>query len=114
MTQQTLEAFGYEVLTAADGADALRMLRDRATGVDVVVTDMTMPRMDGAELVGALRDVDPAIPVVAVRGMGAAAAEASADLRVDGHLAKPYTAEELLDAIGRALASRRRGAEGER
>ncbi len=106
ITKQTLEAFGYDVLTAADGGDALRLLRDRDNSIDVVVTDMTMPRMDGAQLVRELRNVAPDIPVVAVSGMGGGTPEGTTDLGVSGRLAKPYTADELLDAIGGALASR--------
>lgn len=114
ITQQTLEAFGYEVLTAADGEDALDILRKPEAGIDVIVTDMTMPRMDGAALVGALRQATSDIPVVAVTGMGAVATGAAPGLPVSGHLAKPYTADELLDAISRALAPRRGETEGDR
>ncbi|MEX2472371.1 MAG: response regulator [Gemmatimonadota bacterium] len=113
ITQQTLEAFGYKALTAADGEDALDILRKPRADIDVVVTDMTMPRMGGAELVGALRDATSDIPVLAVTGMGAGASGAAPNLPVSGRLAKPYTADELLDAVSAALASRRGDAEGE-
>jgi CheY-like chemotaxis protein len=54
ITKQTLEAFGYRVLTAADGADAVAVYARSGDEVAVVLTDMTMPIMDGPSTVRAL------------------------------------------------------------
>lgn len=107
ITQHTLEAFGYAVLTAETGDEALAWVRTRAGDIDLVVTDLAMPNMDGAALVRALREVAPGLPVVAVSGMGGTPEdERVAGLGADGYLSKPYTAEELLTVIGGLLGER--------
>jgi CheY-like chemotaxis protein len=61
ITSQTLQAFGYRVLTARDGADALAIYVQHKDEIAVVLTDMMMPIMDGAGTVQALVRVNPAV-----------------------------------------------------
>ncbi|MEO1337976.1 MAG: response regulator, partial [Myxococcota bacterium] len=64
----TLRKEGYEVLTAADGAEALQLLdRDR---VDVLLTDLRMPRIDGMELLNRALETHPSLPVVILTAHG--------------------------------------------
>jgi DNA-binding NtrC family response regulator len=57
-----LEKEGHEVATAQSGAEALGMLEDQP--IDVVMTDIQMPRMDGIQLLKGVKAKDPALPVV--------------------------------------------------
>jgi len=99
-TRLTLEKFGYRVLTAADGAEALAtFLRNRAT-VQLVLTDVMMPVMGGLGLIRALRAADPRVKVVATSGLNDQASYAELKAAgVDDILAKPCGPRELLAAL---------------
>ena len=105
LTEQTLEAFGYTVLTAADGEEAVDVYRRRGSEIDVVLTDLGMPVMDGAATIRALRELDAGLNVIAASGVGQDAGDVRAVAAGVKHfLPKPYTAEALLSTIGRALS----------
>ncbi len=96
-----LEGEGYEVRTATNGAEALQALQEGA--VDLVITDVMMPRVSGYELLERMRDSEqhrrtPAIVMSCVRP-GAHEQR----LRGSQFLAKPFSIDELLDAVGKAL-----------
>ena len=96
-----LERSGYEVLTAADGLEAMKALLSNE--VDAVVTDALMPHLSGHELCRFLREHPrlKSLPVVLLSGDSAArAAESGADL----YLPKPVHAEELAACLARLLA----------
>lgn len=67
LLRRILERAGFAVLLAAHGGDALGQLRART--VDLVVTDMVMPEMDGIELIRALTAEQPRMPIVALSGI---------------------------------------------
>jgi hypothetical protein len=69
VARQTLKEFGYRVITAAHGAEALRIFQERRQEIQAVLTDMMMPEMDGSTLVAALRVLDPAVRIVGITGM---------------------------------------------
>ncbi|MGH8018449.1 MAG: PAS domain S-box protein [Opitutaceae bacterium] len=108
IAKQTLEGYGYEVITAGDGAEALAAYLEAAPRVALVVTDLMMPVMDGSALIRALRRINPVLPLIAASGMDA---EAMTDrARAAGatdFVAKPYSAEDLLTRID-ALVSKKR------
>ncbi len=105
ITQQTLEAFGYRVLTAENGAQAVSLYAVHRDKIALVLTDMMMPVMDGLSTILALRQINPAIKFVAASGMNANANIAkAAHVGVKQFLAKPYTTGTMLTAIKTALA----------
>src|SRR5918998_6176059 len=63
-----LEAEGYDVTLAPDGADALEAARRMGDALDVLVTDLNMPRLGGEALIRELRAERPGLPVVVVTG----------------------------------------------
>src|SRR5207249_249174 len=73
LTKELLESFNYRVMTATDGAEAVTLYRQRKDEVDVVVTDLMMPIMDGPTLIRALRQLAPHAKVIAVSGLGSEA-----------------------------------------
>ncbi len=104
ITRQALAAFGYRVLVASDGSEAVAIYGQRGSEIDVVLTDMMMPVMDGAATIQALRRLNPAVRIVGASGLttdGQAPAEVRADIA--HFLPKPYTAETLLKTIRAAL-----------
>ncbi len=104
ITRQTLKTFGYVVLTATDGADALAVFVQHRGTIAIVLTDMMMPIMDGSALIHALLRIDPALKIVAASGLNANAGTArAAGSGVKHFLAKPYTASTLLKTIREVL-----------
>jgi len=104
VTQRTLEAFGYRVILAADGAQAISQFVLRRSDVALILTDMMMPVMDGSALMGAVHRLDPELPIIAVSGLESSGkvAEASS-LGVTHFLPKPYSTVSLLSLIKRVL-----------
>jgi signal transduction histidine kinase/CheY-like chemotaxis protein len=104
ITQQTLEAFGYRVLVAGNGAEAVAVFAEHAKDIAVVITDMMMPIMDGSALIHALMKLNPGIRVIAASGLVAnGSAFKAASSGVKYFLPKPYTAQTLLDTLQRSL-----------
>ena len=63
-----LEQAGYEVLQASDGIEALRVFGLSVEPIDVVVTDVIMPHMDGIDLAYKLKEQMPQLPIVLISG----------------------------------------------
>jgi CheY-like chemotaxis protein len=103
ITQQTLEAFGYEVIVASDGAEAMAIYAQRGAEIAVVITDMMMPVMDGPATIQMLRKINPAVRIIAASGLSASNQISS--LGVKHFLPKPYTAETLLKVLQETLAA---------
>jgi PAS domain S-box-containing protein len=97
ITQQTLEAFGYRVMVARDGAEAIALYAQHRDTIAVVVTDMVMPIMDGPATITALMRINPRVLIVAASGLNSnGRTSKAADAGVTHFLPKPYTAETLL------------------
>jgi len=105
ITVATLEHFGYKTISAANGAEALAVYKERQDGVDLVLTDMAMPEMDGPTMIKALRAIDPSIKIVGMSGLMNAEQTAELEsLQVAAFLTKPFTAEKLLNEIAEVLS----------
>ncbi len=104
ITRQTLETFGYQVITAEDGADAVAQFSHRADTITLVVTDMMMPVMDGVATITALRKIAPDVRLIAVSGMGdAGMSTTAATVGVTDFLSKPYSMEDLVRTVDRVI-----------
>ncbi len=102
---EVLAAAGYEVLSAASGADGLKTLSEHS--VDVLVTDVGMPGMGGIEVARAAKAIAPTVPVVVVTGWAEREDIASARGReVDAVLIKPVDPDALAAAVGEAIRGR--------
>jgi PAS domain S-box-containing protein len=105
ITQQTLIEFGYRVVTAEDGAQAIGIFSRQHEDIDLVLTDMAMPVIDGYALIAALNRIGREPLVIATTGNPSAAAMTKiARSGVADVLTKPYTADHLLRRIAAALA----------
>jgi CheY-like chemotaxis protein len=100
ITTQTLQAFGYRVLTAMDGAEALTVYAQHQDEIALVVTDVMMPIMDGMATIQALTQINPAVKIVAMSGLDANRSVVHmAGAHASQFLMKPYTAETLLKTV---------------
>jgi PAS domain S-box-containing protein len=104
VTRQTLEDFGYRVLTAADGAEAVALYAADRDGIAMVLTDMRMPILDGTSLIRVLQRINPAVRIVTSSGFSSTASRSNlAPGEIKHFLAKPYTAETLLRTLHTVL-----------
>ncbi len=105
ITRETLEAYGYRVIVASDGAEAVGIYALNKEKIKVVLLDMMMPYMDGPATIRSLRQLDPKVRIMVVSGL--AGDDKIAELTTCGIktiLSKPYTAARLLDALAGEIA----------
>ncbi|HKK18742.1 MAG TPA: response regulator [Opitutales bacterium] len=98
--KRTLEDRGYRVLTAQDGTEALAVYAGNQNQIDVVVTNVEMPFMDGPALCRALKKLNPDVRILV--SSGHKQREKVQEIKscgVDQFLAKPYTADQLADRV---------------
>lgn len=104
ITRQTLEAFGYRVVLASDGAEAVAVYANRWTEIALVLTDMMMPVMDGPTTIRVLLRLNPKARIIAASGLNANGGVAkAANAGVKHFLPKPYTAETILKTFRQVL-----------
>jgi len=99
-----LEQQNYRVLVAKNGSEALTVIQRHGQALDLVVTDIMMPEMDGVELIRVLRRAHPRLKIIASSGLateqgGSHRAGELEALSVKTFLVKPYTVDKLLDAL---------------
>ncbi len=99
---------GYDVLEVSNGEEALRVFESRpSNGVDLLLSDIIMPEMDGVELVGRVRAIHPDIRVILSSGYVGDGISEDVTLEADDlFLQKPYTPEELAKKVRYALDQR--------
>ncbi|OIR05173.1 blue-light-activated protein [mine drainage metagenome] len=107
ITRKTLESYGYRVVTAADGAQAVGLYALHREQIAVVLTDMSMPVMDGPALISALRRINPRLPIIAASGLNAHGDVERASAAGARHfLAKPCSTEAVLSKLKAVLVER--------
>ncbi len=104
VTGRFLQRMGYRVIPATGGNEALAALRKHTAEVDLVITDFSMPDMDGPALAPLLREIKPGLRLVGASGLnhdhraGELAALGFCEI-----LAKPYEWDDLLRAVQRQI-----------
>lgn len=100
-----LKKEGYEVVTAADGLEALRIIREEK--IAVVATDLKMPRLDGMGLLDRIMQDDPALPVIILTAYGTVANAVDALKKgAFDYITKPFEQDELKTVILKAVKTR--------
>jgi len=106
--RRALERLGYTVVTAGDGVEALARLDDVGARIDVVLSDLMLPRKTGSELLRALRNSGRHIPFLLMTGYGADQVADWDGLAADAVLLqKPWTMPELARAVRQAIDRRK-------
>jgi excisionase family DNA binding protein len=102
MLARTLILADYEVHTVGDGQAAVDRLR--AEAFDLLITDLSMPRLDGLAVVREVRRLYPTMPVVIITGYSSEASAIEAiNLGVSGYLTKPFKISKVLTVAAHAL-----------
>ncbi|MCC7384233.1 MAG: response regulator [Deltaproteobacteria bacterium] len=103
-TRRMLEHLGYAVLEAEDGPNGLSLFEERARDIAAVLLDLTMPRMDGEEVLHELQQIRPSVPVVVSSGYtGSETARQIARGNTVSFLEKPYTVQQLGEVLAGLL-----------
>ena len=106
MAAAMLKHLGFAVIEAKDGVEAVEMFRQRQNEIHFVISDLTMPRMDGWETLTALRKIKPGLPVIIASGYDKAHVMSGDHPELPQvFLGKPFKLKGLSDAISEALTS---------
>ncbi len=104
--QKMMQRFGYQTMEAENGAAAAAVYAKHQDDIDVVLTDMSMPIMDGHALILSLKAINPEVIIIASSGLTSNASLSRAiGAGVKHFLPKPYTCESLLNRLAEALKS---------
>ncbi len=99
--RRNLDARGYRVVTAVNGADALEQFHTHP--IDLVILDLIMPQMDGIEVIRRLRAVSP-VPIIVLSALGEESTKIQAlNQGADDYLTKPFGVGELLARVQAVL-----------
>jgi signal transduction histidine kinase/integral membrane sensor domain MASE1/ActR/RegA family two-component response regulator len=104
---RALKELGYKVIEAENGLEGLKQAQRNRASIAVVVTDLTMPVMDGHEFAAKLEQLAPEIPVITASGFDAASKKHAATKGKYPHLAKPYTIDAVAELLASTLKTRR-------
>jgi PAS domain S-box-containing protein len=98
-----LQSHGYRVLGVSEGAEAITLYRERAREIDLVITDLAMPIMDGWALIRSLQQINPQVLIIALTGLEDVDLVELGTLGVRKVLTKPCSAEMMLTAMQSVL-----------
>ena len=107
ITKAIFSKYGYRVLTASDGTEAVALFAQHKDDIDLVMTDMVMPFLDGPATINALRRIDPNIRIIAASGLSENE-QIAGSLTDATFLLKPFTTEKLLTVVNHALHAPRK------
>jgi CheY-like chemotaxis protein len=106
VAQRALSGRGYRVIGAADGAEGLRVFEQHADDIDLILLDVTMPELNGFEVLKRIRATGNRVPILLSSGYDVH--ESEVDLKeLSGFLEKPYDVTRLLAEVARAARPRR-------
>ena len=101
--KEIIEGAGYKLLAADNPYYALEIFGEVADNIDLVITDIVMPLMDGRKLIKHFKTFKPAIKAIAISGYDAARNRGDAD--IDAFISKPFEKDSLLSAIRKVLGA---------
>jgi len=103
LIRRILERYGFEVLEAADGREALAVFQGRPADIRAVLLDLTMPRLGGEETLRELRRIRPDVRVVLMSGHSEREVTSLLGGEIAGFVQKPFRMEQLLTILRRCL-----------
>jgi DNA-binding response OmpR family regulator len=95
----------YEVFSAFDGLEALKLLETEKPGFDLVITDLVMPNISGVGLIAIIKKKFPSLPVIAITGWGEHPEALATEVQADQVLEKPFELSELETSLKKLLSS---------
>ena len=106
VAERALTRHGYKVLTANNGEEALERLTEHGDDVELLISDVVMPLMDGPTMVREARKTFPDLPILFMSGYAEEQLRKSIDIANVAFLPKPFSVKELAEAVRRVLAAK--------
>ena len=97
----------YDVTSASDGLEGLKLFENDQQGFDLVITDIVMPKLSGMSLISIIKKKFPDTPVIAITGWGEYPGAFATESQADKVLSKPFELSELDKAINDLISSKR-------
>ena len=94
----------YDIVSASDGLDGLKLIETEQQGFDLVITDLVMPNISGVGLISIIKKKFPDLPVIAITGWGEHPEALATEAQANRVLEKPFDLSEL-DTVIRELLS---------
>ncbi len=104
--RSALENYSYKVLTASSGVEALAHFTRNPKAVNLIITDLDMPFMDGRAVIAALRKIRRDVKIIAASGTEKDEENFLKDVKPDAFISKPFTSESLLETVYQVLAAK--------
>jgi len=101
MMKNYFEYSGYNIITASNGLDGLKLLKSE--NYDLVITDIVMPYVSGLGIISVIKERSPDLPVIAITGYGKNPERLAAEKKADVVLRKPFEMEKLIDHVEKLL-----------
>ncbi|MCD6049097.1 MAG: sensor hybrid histidine kinase [Verrucomicrobia bacterium] len=101
MGEMVLSSFGYRVMTANSGQRALEILEEQGPRIDLLITDLVMPKMSGRELIEKVRPLFPYLPIICTSGY--VRSKSAEDANGEVYLQKPFSSQDLLLKVKKVL-----------
>ena len=95
---------GYDVVTALDGLEGMKIIEADRKGIDLVITDVVMPYVSGVGIIAVIKQRSPATPVIAITGMGEHPERLAWEANADIVLVKPFELTDLKKHIEELLS----------
>lgn len=104
---QYLETQHFEVVSASNGLDALKILETDEKAFHLIVTDLVMPNISGVGLISIVKRKFPRIPIIAITGWGEHPEALATEAHADRVMEKPFDLAELTEVIQELLTSKK-------
>ena len=104
--RSALENYSYKVLTASGGLEAVAQFARNPAAVNLIITDLDMPFMDGRAVIAALRKIRRDVKIIAASGTEKEVETFLKDIHPDAFISKPFTSESLLETVYKVLAAK--------
>lgn len=98
---------GYDVTSASDGSEGLKLIENDRQGFDLIITDIVMPQISGISLISIIKKKFPDIPVIAITGWGEYPEAFATESKAEKVLSKPFELSELEKAINELISSKK-------
>ncbi|MEK7435151.1 MAG: response regulator [Cyanobacteriota bacterium] len=100
---ENLEMYGYKVIVAENGIDAIELYKENKNEIKVLITDMNMPKMDGLTFIKTIKEIDQNVKIIAVSGL--TENYKKLEFLVDDFLEKPFNSKQLLNTLYKVISN---------
>ena len=97
----------YDVTSASDGLEGLKLFENDQQGFDLIITDIVMPKISGMSLISIIKKKSPDTPVIAITGWGEYPEAFATESQADKVLSKPFELSELDKSINELISSKK-------